>query len=135
MNSAYRKTPLIEQEVGQFSNLNNFLFGLLITWCKIGLNRGQVVDSKFVLISAISWTNTYIFSFENGPTPVTKSGVFRYIYFIKNHILIERGKLILGYSEIEFCQLGGYDLVHPDDLKYYANAHKECKYMRYVVMK
>ena len=33
----------------------------------------------------------------------------------------------MGYTEKEFSQFGGYDLVHMDDLKYYANAHKECK--------
>lgn len=32
----------------------------------------------------------------------------------------------MGYSDAEFIQTGGYDLIHPDDLKYYANAHKEC---------
>ena len=39
--------------------------------------------------------------------------------------LDSKGKLILGYSDAEFSQTGGYDLIHPDDLKYYANAHKE----------
>lgn len=33
----------------------------------------------------------------------------------------------MGYSDTEFNQFGGYDLIHPDDLKYYANAHKERK--------
>ena len=36
-----------------------------------------------------------------------------------------KGKHLMGYSETEFTQFGGYDLVHPDDLKYFANAHKE----------
>lgn len=38
-----------------------------------------------------------------------------------------KGKLILGYTDADYNQTGGYDLIHPDDLKYYANAHKECK--------
>jgi hypothetical protein len=38
-----------------------------------------------------------------------------------------RGKLLLGYGDAEYQQTGGYDLIHPDDLKYYANAHKECR--------
>lgn len=33
----------------------------------------------------------------------------------------------MGYTDAEFNQMGGYDLIHQDDLKYYANAHKECK--------
>ncbi|RNA40819.1 aryl hydrocarbon receptor [Brachionus plicatilis] len=36
-----------------------------------------------------------------------------------------KGKQILGYTDAEFAQTKGYDLVHQDDLKYYANAHKE----------
>jgi hypothetical protein len=43
-----------------------------------------------------------------------------------------RGKIILGYNEAEFVQTGAYDLVHSDDLKYYASAHKECKPNRFV---
>jgi len=35
------------------SNLNNFLFGRLIIKCKVRLNRGLIVDLKFVLISSI----------------------------------------------------------------------------------
>ena len=41
--------------------------------------------------------------------------------------LDSKGKLLLGYNDTEFTQFGGYDLIHSDDLKYYANAHKECK--------
>ncbi len=40
-----------------------------------------------------------------------------------------RGKLVLGYSDNEFTSMSGYELVHPDDLKYYANSHKECMYI------
>lgn len=36
-----------------------------------------------------------------------------------------KGKLLLGYSDAEYSQFSGYDLIHHDDLKYYANAHKE----------
>lgn len=39
----------------------------------------------------------------------------------------QRGKLILGYSDTELANLGGYDLVHYDDLAYVASAHQERK--------
>lgn len=71
------------------------------------------------------------------------------LFSLKNYIIIvsdfvwnylklkKRGKLVMGYSDTEFSQMGGYDLIHPDDLKYYANAHKECLYcnhnFKYVV--
>lgn len=42
--------------------------------------------------------------------------------------LDSKGKLILGYTDVEISQFGGYDLIHFDDLKYFANAHKECNY-------
>jgi hypothetical protein len=32
----------------------------------------------------------------------------------------------LGYSDSELANLGGYDLVHYDDLAYVASAHQEC---------
>lgn len=38
-----------------------------------------------------------------------------------------RGKLLLGYSDSELANMGGYDLVHYDDLAYVASAHQECK--------
>ncbi|XP_055679518.1 aryl hydrocarbon receptor protein 1 isoform X2 [Lutzomyia longipalpis] len=37
----------------------------------------------------------------------------------------QRGKLILGYSDAELANMGGYDLVHFDDLSYVASAHQE----------
>ncbi|CAO1388922.1 unnamed protein product [Diamesa serratosioi] len=37
----------------------------------------------------------------------------------------QRGKLMLGYSDSELAALGGYDLVHYDDLSYIASAHQE----------
>lgn len=36
--------------------------------------------------------------------------------------------MLLGYSDSELSNKGGYDLVHFDDLAYVANAHQECKY-------
>lgn len=39
-----------------------------------------------------------------------------------------RGRQLLGYSEAEMSNRGGYDLVHHDDLSYVASAHQECKY-------
>ncbi|XP_030756957.1 aryl hydrocarbon receptor protein 1 [Sitophilus oryzae] len=37
----------------------------------------------------------------------------------------QRGKLLLGYSDSELANMGGYDLVHYDDLAYVASAHQE----------
>ncbi|KAL7032415.1 hypothetical protein ACKWTF_007313 [Chironomus riparius] len=37
----------------------------------------------------------------------------------------QRGKMTLGYSDSELATLGGYDLVHYDDLSYIASAHQE----------
>lgn len=39
----------------------------------------------------------------------------------------QRGKMILGYSDAEIANIGGYDLVHFDDLAYVASAHQERK--------
>ncbi|CAF0742575.1 unnamed protein product [Didymodactylos carnosus] len=36
-----------------------------------------------------------------------------------------RGKLILNYTDHDLSQFSGYQLIHPDDLKYYSTAHKE----------
>ncbi|XP_026475026.1 aryl hydrocarbon receptor-like, partial [Ctenocephalides felis] len=37
----------------------------------------------------------------------------------------QRGKMLLGYSDGELANMGGYDLVHFDDLAYVASAHQE----------
>ncbi|XP_058832948.1 aryl hydrocarbon receptor isoform X2 [Topomyia yanbarensis] len=37
----------------------------------------------------------------------------------------QRGKIMLGYSDSELANMGGYDLVHFDDLAYVASAHQE----------
>ncbi|XP_050441428.1 aryl hydrocarbon receptor protein 1 isoform X1 [Adelges cooleyi] len=37
----------------------------------------------------------------------------------------QRGKLLLGYCDSELANMGGYDLVHYDDLAYVASAHQE----------
>ncbi|XP_008198753.2 aryl hydrocarbon receptor protein 1 isoform X2 [Tribolium castaneum] len=37
----------------------------------------------------------------------------------------QRGKMLLGYSDSELATMGGYDLVHYDDLAYVASAHQE----------
>ncbi|XP_053686306.1 aryl hydrocarbon receptor protein 1 [Sabethes cyaneus] len=37
----------------------------------------------------------------------------------------QKGKLTLGYSDSELANMGGYDLVHFDDLAYVASAHQE----------
>ena len=39
----------------------------------------------------------------------------------------QRGKDLFGYTEVEFSNKGIYDLVHPEDLTYVAQAHNECK--------
>lgn len=36
--------------------------------------------------------------------------------------------MLLGYSDSELASMGGYDLVHYDDLAYVASAHQECKF-------
>lgn len=38
--------------------------------------------------------------------------------------------MLLGYSDAELANMGGYDLVHYDDLAYIASAHQECKFYR-----
>ncbi|CAH0553169.1 unnamed protein product [Brassicogethes aeneus] len=37
----------------------------------------------------------------------------------------QRGKMLLGYADSELASMGGYDLVHYDDLAYVASAHQE----------
>lgn len=37
--------------------------------------------------------------------------------------------MLLGYTDAELSNMGGYDLVHYDDLAYVASAHQECKYI------
>jgi len=37
----------------------------------------------------------------------------------------QRGKELFGYNEVEFSSKGIYDLVHPEDLTYVAQAHNE----------
>ena len=39
----------------------------------------------------------------------------------------QRGKEMLQYDDEELSDIGGYDLVHHDDLSYVASAHQECK--------
>ncbi|XP_046574647.1 LOW QUALITY PROTEIN: single-minded homolog 1-like [Haliotis rubra] len=36
-----------------------------------------------------------------------------------------RGKMMFGYADHELASTSGYDLVHPDDLSYFAAAHQE----------
>ena len=35
--------------------------------------------------------------------------------------------MLLGYSDNEFTNMRGYELVHYDDLAYVSSAHQECK--------
>ena len=39
---------------------------------------------------------------------------------------------MFGYSDHELQEKGGYDLIHPDDLTYYAAAHQERKNKSYL---
>ena len=48
------------------------------------------------------------------------------------YIVFFRGKLLFGYSDHELQEKGGYDLIHPDDLTYYAPAHQERKNASYL---
>ena len=43
----------------------------------------------------------------------------------------QRGKEMLQYDDEEMSDIGGYDLVHHDDLAYVASAHQECKSSRH----
>ena len=40
---------------------------------------------------------------------------------------IFRGKEMLQFDDEDLSDIGGYDLVHHDDLAYVASAHQECK--------
>jgi len=42
-------------------------------------------------------------------------------------MVLPRGKLFFGYTDRELMDRSGYDLVHTDDLAYFAAAHQECK--------
>ena len=44
-----------------------------------------------------------------------------------------RGKALLGHSDAELSSLGGYDLVHYDDLAYVASAHQERKLFSFFI--
>ena len=46
---------------------------------------------------------------------------------MKKHFTFFSGKEMLQYEDEEMGGLGGYDLVHYDDLAYVASAHQECK--------
>ena len=48
------------------------------------------------------------------------------------YMVFSRGKLLFGYSDHELQEKGGYDLIHPDDLTYYAAAHQERKNASYL---
>lgn len=37
--------------------------------------------------------------------------------------------MMFGFSDRELATKSGYDLIHPDDLSYFAAAHQECKYL------
>ena len=39
----------------------------------------------------------------------------------------QRGKEMLQFEDEDMSDIGGYDLVHHDDLAYVASAHQECE--------
>ncbi len=39
---------------------------------------------------------------------------------------------MLNYEDNEIAEVGGYDLVHYDDLSYVASAHQECKMIKQI---
>lgn len=47
----------------------------------------------------------------------------------------QRGKSILGFSDAELASMGGYDLVHFDDLAYVASAHQERKLQTFILVR
>jgi hypothetical protein len=49
-------------------------------------------------------------------------------------LCFNRGKSLLGFSEQDFIEFGAYDIIHPDDLKYYSNAHKECNLIFFLLL-
>lgn len=42
--------------------------------------------------------------------------------------------MLLGYTDAELANMGGYDLVHYDDLAYVASAHQECKLIMLLIL-
>lgn len=41
------------------------------------------------------------------------------------YVCFVRVQLLFGFSDQELSEKGGYDLIHPDDLTYFAAAHQE----------
>lgn len=41
---------------------------------------------------------------------------------------------MLGYSDSELAALGGYDLVHYDDLSYISSAHQEREWSKFIFL-
>jgi hypothetical protein len=48
-------------------------------------------------------------------------------FFLFICLFFNRGKQLFEFSDHELAQKGGYDLIHPDDLNYYASGHQERK--------
>ncbi len=79
----YRKIPLLVPGVSQFLNANNSVFNYLKVETNIDLKSLFSPLINPVLNYSIRQFNTKLFAFEKFPIPGTKSGVFRYIYFLK----------------------------------------------------
>ncbi|CAH1799589.1 unnamed protein product [Owenia fusiformis] len=66
-----------------------------------------------------------------GPLPLLDTSPRDYTFKTKHKMdlapisMDHRGKMLFGYSDKELSAKGGYDLIHPDDLNYFAAAHQE----------
>lgn len=66
---------------------------------------------------------------------VASAVIYKMVFYFEVSVFLStlfsnsRGKMLLGYSDAELANMGGYDLVHYDDLAYVASAHQECKYL------
>lgn len=66
-----------------------------------------------------------------GPLPILDMPPRDYTFKTKHKMdmaplsIDHRGRLLFGYSDRDLLDKGGYDLIHPDDINYYAAAHQE----------
>ncbi|KAF2357956.1 PAS fold-3 [Trinorchestia longiramus] len=76
--------------------------------------------------------HSYFVRGSSFPPPHEGNGRQRQLSSVE--LCADLGKLLLGYSDLELANKGGYDLVHYDDLAYVACAHqeRECLLLAYV---
>lgn len=64
----------------------------------------------------------------NGPEVSITYQTKRITMHLTNPLIpLHRGKMLFNYADSEMTTLGGYDLVHFEDLSYVASAHQERK--------